>query len=421
MPAAGEQEEVIGGAELKARYHRSERRKRYRALLPVLPLFLFIAVTFLFPVGEMLLRSIDNEKVPAVLAASTPLLQQWDGSGDTLPDDAVYEAMLKDFIAGGKDKTITAVGQRLNYEVSGMSSLFRKTARKVKRAEWDNAAQARELLLGIDKKWSKIETWRGIQKFSTPLTSGYFRAAADYRYDTLNNEYIADPKGIYIDLFIRTLLMSGLITLLTLLLGYPVAFLLSQLPPKTSNILIIFVLLPFWTSLLVRTTSWIVLLQQEGVINDMLVTVGLVSDGDRLQLIHNQTGTIIAMTHILLPFMILPLYSVMKTISPYHIRAARSLGADAFTAFRHVYFPQTIPGIGAGVILVFILAIGYYITPELVGGAEGTFISNRIAYHIRSSLNWGLAAALGTMLLVLVLALYWCYDKIVGVDNMKLG
>jgi putative spermidine/putrescine transport system permease protein len=164
-----------------------------------------------------------------------------------------------------------------------------------------------------------------------------------------------------------------------------------------------------------------VLLQQQGVINDLLVATGLIGEDGRLPMIYNATGTVIAMTHILLPFMILPIYSVMKNIPPSYVRAARSLGATSFTAFWRVYFPNTIPGIGAGAILVFILAIGYYITPELVGGTSGTFISNRIAHHISASLNWGLAAALGTILLVIVLALYFLYDRIVGIDNMKLG
>ncbi|MEM9574443.1 MAG: ABC transporter permease, partial [Pseudomonadota bacterium] len=190
---------------------------------------------------------------------------------------------------------------------------------------------------------------------------------------------------------------------------------------RTANLLMILVLLPFWTSLLVRTSAWKVLLQGQGVINDALVWIGLVDDANRLVLINNQTGTIIAMTHILLPFMILPLFSVMKTISPTYVRAAKSMGANDWTAFWKVYFPQSIPGIGAGAILVFILAIGYYITPALVGGTSGIFISNRIAYHISSSLNWGLAAALGAILLVLVLLLFYIYDKIVGIDNVKLG
>ena len=183
----------------------------------------------------------------------------------------------------------------------------------------------------------------------------------------------------------------------------------------------ILVLLPFWTSLLVRTSAWIALLQKEGVINDLLVWTGLIGDEHRLTMIHNATGTVVAMTHVLLPFMVLPLYSVMKTIPPSYLRAARSLGATPFTAFVRVYMPNTVPGIGAGAILVFIISIGYYITPALVGGQSGTLISNFIAYHLSSSLNWGLAAALGSILLGLVLALYLLYDKIVGIDNMKMG
>jgi len=215
--------------------------------------------------------------------------------------------------------------------------------------------------------------------------------------------------------------MSLGITFMCILLGYPIAFLLATLPMRTSNVLMILVLLPFWTSLLVRTSAWKVLLQNQGVVNDFLVWIGIIADGSRLELINNVTGTVIAMTHILLPFMILPLYSVMKTIPPTYMRAAKSMGANDFMAFRRVYFPQSIPGIGAGSILVFILAIGYYITPEIVGGTKGVFISNRIAYHISSSLNWGLGAALGAILLVVVLALYWLYDKFVGIDNVKLG
>lgn len=222
-------------------------------------------------------------------------------------------------------------------------------------------------------------------------------------------------------LFLRTLWVSLLITALCVLLAYPIAYLMAILPTKTSNLLMILVLLPFWTSLLVRTSSWIVLLQTEGVLNDILVWTGIIGDDGRIQMIYNMTGTVVAMVHILLPFMVLPLFSVMKTISPTYMRAAKSLGATPARAFWTVYFPQTVPGIGAGSILVFILAIGYYITPALVGGRTGQLISNFIAYHMQQSLNWGLAAALGGILLAGVLALYWIYNRLVGIDNMKLG
>ncbi len=230
-----------------------------------------------------------------------------------------------------------------------------------------------------------------------------------------------ENQRVYVNLFLRTFALSAAITGLCLIIGFPVAFLLSTLPMRYSSLLMILVLLPFWTSLLVRTTAWMVLLQGQGVINSLLVWMGIIADDQRLVMINNLTGTIIAMTHILLPFMILPLYSVMKPIPPSYVRAARSLGASSWTAFRRVYLPQTVPGIGAGGLLVFILSVGYYITPALVGGASGQLISNLIAFHVNKSNNWSLAAALATILLASILLLYWLYDKLVGIDKLKLG
>ena len=275
--------------------------------------------------------------------------------------------------------------------------------------------------LEIDEDWHALNVWQTLKLYSPKYTSGYFLNAIDMQKSVDGVEMRPENQQIYGILFWRTMVMSLTITLSCILLGYPVAWILANLPTRQANLLLILVLLPFWTSLLVRTSAWKVMLQQQGVINDTLVWLGLVGTDDRLALINNQTGTIIAMTHILLPFMILPMYSVMQTIQPTYLRAAKSLGATNWTAFWRVYFPQSIPGIGAGSILVFILAIGYYITPEIVGGTSGTFISNRIAYHISQSLNWGLGAALGAILLAAVLLLYYAYDKIVGIDNVKLG
>ena len=273
----------------------------------------------------------------------------------------------------------------------------------------------------IDDDWGTPTPWQTIQTHSSTYTSGYFLNAVDAQKSPDGVAWQPEEKQILLKLFGRTIWMSLLITFSCIALGYPIAWLLANLPMRQANLLLILVLLPFWTSLLVRTSAWKVMLQQQGVINDILVWIGFVDDGARLIMINNQFGTIVAMTHILLPFMILPMYSVMQTIPPSYLRAAKSLGATNWTAFWRVYFPQSVPGIGAGSILVFILAIGYYITPEIVGGTKGVFISNRIAYHISSSLNWGLAAALGSILLAAVLVLYWAYDKIVGIDNVKLG
>ena len=407
------------GRPLKAGLARALRRDKMISLLLVAPLFVFIFISFIVPIGDMMLRGVENQIVEEQLPRTVPLLAQWDESGGEPPAETIYAALAADIRDGAKAKTINRVGSRLNYERSGMSSLFRKSARGIKRVE---QGPYREALIKIDKRWGDVEVWRVIKAFSPSYTAGYFLAAVDLKMDPVEGiQRQGEQRRIYISLFWRTLWLSALITFITLLLGYPVAYLLATLPARLSNLLIILVLLPFWTSLLVRTTAWIALLQHEGVINDLLVALHLISEDGRLGMIHNRTGTIIAMTHILLPFMVLPLYSVMKTIPPGYMRAAISLGASPLLAFVRIYLPNTVPGMGAGGILVFILAIGYYITPALVGGSNGTFISNFIAHHISSTLNWGLAAALGMLLLALVLALYLLYDKIVGIDNMKLS
>ena len=232
---------------------------------------------------------------------------------------------------------------------------------------------------------------------------------------------VEEDRRIHRILWLRTLEIAFFVTLFSFLMGYPIAHLLATLPMKYSNLLMICVLLPFWTSLLVRTASWMILLQQQGIVNDFFVMIGLVADDNRPEMMYNKVGTYVAMTQILLPFMVLPLYSVMKTISPSLMRAGKSLGGTPFVAFWKIYFPLTIPGIGAGCLLVFILAIGYYITPALVGGASGTLNSNQIAYHMKTTLDWSFASAMGLMLLTGVLVVYWVYNKLVGVDNIKLG
>ena len=418
MSTTTEQLVTADGIPLKTSLARAQRRSKIRAVMLVVPLFLFIMVTFFIPIANMLFRSVENNIVTEIMPETTKAIAAWDEKGSEIPGEDVFTALAEDFKIAAANKTIGKVGLRLNYEKSGFSSLYRKSARKVKNIE----PPYTEAFLGLDKKWGNIDYWRIFKRESGNFTKAYYLSAVDATYDDQGNVTMKpEEKQIYLDLFWRTVWVSLLITVLCIILAYPVSYLLSTLPTSKSALLLILVLLPFWTSLLVRTTSWIALLQQEGVLNDIFVWIGLVGDDGRLAMIHNRTGTIIAMTHILLPFMVLPLYSVMKTIPPSYMRAARSLGATPFTAFVRVYMPNTIAGIGAGSILVFILAIGYYITPALVGGTSGTLISNLIAYHLSSSLNWGLAAALGTILLVLVLFLYFLYDKIVGIDNMKLG
>ena len=538
------------GTPLKASLGRALRRQKIRALMLIAPLLLFVLLTFVVPIVSMLFRSVENQIVSGTLPGTVVAMEQWDSeSGETPPED-VFQNLFFDMFNAAEAKEHTKLGTRLNYENTGLSSMFRTTGRSLddvgeefqdaieaaspefsdgafwyslmngqggddllfeRRERWVDmtgddmrgdigftpssdivdllpltsaaysdwaiwtvmedgdvvaeedpweavyaaltvdlrdpavivAVQSyqgegadalrlvaaanlpdttfRDAFAELDPEWIEPDVWQTIEVYSSNFTSGYFLNSVDRELTPEGVDLRPENQRLYIKLFGRTLWMSMLITVSCIILGYPVAWLLANLPMRTANVLMILVLLPFWTSLLVRTSAWKVLLQQQGVINELLVWLGFVDDANRLILMNNSTGTIIAMTHILLPFMILPLYSVMKTINPTYLRAAKSLGATNVTAFRRVYFPQSVPGIGAGSILVFILSIGYYITPEIVGGTDGVFISNRIAYHISRSLNWGLAAALGTILLVLVLALYWCYDQIVGIDNVKLG
>ncbi|WP_406647002.1 ABC transporter permease [Aliisedimentitalea scapharcae] len=404
------------GTPLKKRLAQAMFRSRARAFGLAFPLIAFIIVVFLVPIVVLLQQGVYDARYTNLMPESAASMSDWDAISP--PTEAMAAAMVSDLAKARENKTIGQVATRVNREKSGTRSLFTKTARSAKKME----APYMEALIAKDKDWADIEVWKAIKIASVTFNPGYVASALDMKYNADGSfERQDEERRIHGKLFYRTLEISFLVTIFCLLLGYPVAYLLSTLTVRTSNLLLILVLLPFWTSLLVRTTAWIAMLQAQGVMNDLFVVFGLATDDARFSLIYNKTGTLIAMTHIMLPFMILPLYSVMKTIPPYYVRAAKSMGATNWTAFWRVYFPQSVPGIGAGAMLVFILAIGYYITPALVGGQDGQMISNIIDFHMRKSLNWNLAAALGLVLLVFVLFLFWLYDRIVGIDNMKLG
>ena len=411
------------GLPLKVSLRKTERKNKIRAFLLVFPLLLFIIVTFVVPIGDMLLRSVDDSQINNVYAKTFEEYNKWDSENDELPPEAVYEAIFNDIHYGDKvqvGKSLT----RMNYSKSGWKSLIKKTRRAIKKIvkSGELPTSYKETMISIHEGWGDRSFWVSMKQMINERTAIYYWNAIDRTYDIDGNVIMQDEKRrMYIKTWIRTFKVSIYVTFFCLLLGFPVAHLLANLPLRYSNLLMIFVLLPFWTSLLVRTTAWIVMLQQKGVINGVLVWLGIINDDQRLQMVYNMTGTIIAMTQILLPFMILPLYSVMKVIPKSHMRAAQNLGAKPVKAFIRVYLPQTVPGMSAGGLLVFVLAIGYFITPELVGGKDGQLIGHWIAYHLKTTLNWGLCAAIGSILLVIMLVLYWLYNKIVGIDNIKLG
>lgn len=414
-------EALRGGMPLKRSLARALRRQKMRALLLIAPLLVFIFVGFLMPIVSMLFRSVENNVVTETLPHTVVALQSWDVDSPDLPPEEVFRALVEDLQVAIPDRTALNLARRMNFEAAGWTTMMRRALREVPRWNLETDGPFRERMIDLHRDWGSLETWRALKAYSGPYTVGYYLAAIDRTMVTGHVAHLPADQSLHLMLFWRTAWMSGLICFLTLLLGYPIAFLLANVKERYANLLLILVLLPFWTSLLVRTSAWKVLLQEQGVINDFLVALHLVSEDGRLHMVNNKFGVIVAMTHILLPFMILPLYSVMKTIPPSYVRAAKSLGANDWTAFWRVYFPQSVPGIGAGAILVFIMAVGYYITPELVGGPSGMFISNRIAHQWYVSGNWGLVGALGTILLLAVLVLYWVYDRVVGIDNVKLG
>lgn len=419
---SGEAPRTPDALSLRTKLRRANRRRRAAALLLVLPslLFvlpslLFVLVAFVAPIALMLAESVKNREVVEGLPRTVRAIGRWNGAGP--PDEAVYAALAADMKAGYGSTTLARVAIRLNYEISGYRSLLMSTARRVTSVE---SGPYKPALIGLDGRWGEREYWAAVRRNTARYTPHYLLAALDVTRNADDGIVrVPESQAIYRQVFARTFGISLTVTLACLVLGYPVAYLLATLPARHSNVLMIFVLLPFWTSLLVRTTAWIVLLQRQGLLNDALVGLGILTE--RVSLIFNRPGLLIAMTHILLPFMILPLYSVMKGIDPRHVRAAMSLGAAPFRAFWTVYVPQTLPGIGSGCLLVFILAIGYYITPELVGGGGDQMVSHFVAVYTNEVINWGQASALAAILLAVVLVLYTLYHRLFGIDRMRLG
>ena len=447
------------GVPLKASLKKSLRRTKIRSFLLLLAPLLFLLIMFVTPIGSLLSRSVDDVDINRVLPETFAQYELCEDKSQ-VPNEEMFAAVINDIRAthkvedsNGKNigkNLLGKAGTRMTYEFSGWRSLLLKTVKsatsvnkrskeEVKPYKWE--APYKEKMIKRDKRWGKVEFWQSLGAMKDPYTFGYYLNAVDLRYDA--NKNIIEKKEhlkIYKTIWIRTLQVSLMVTIFCLILAYPVSYLLATLPMRTSNLLMICVLMPFWTSLLVRIVAWMIMLQQNGVVNDTLVGIlpcfeGMVnlpffgetnldlcfSDEDRIPMMYNFTGTIIVMTQVLLPFMILPIYSVMRGVPPSYMKAAQNLGATPTRAFIRVYMPQSVPGIGAGCILVFIVAIGYYITPELVGGKDGLMIGNFVAREMQTTLNWGLAAAMGAMLLAAVLILYWAYDRLIGIDNLKMG
>ncbi|NYT70268.1 ABC transporter permease [Pusillimonas noertemannii] len=403
----------------EARAERRElRRRRRTALLLVAPLLAFVLFAFFAPIANMLYRSVYNPTLAELIPQTLAHLKQWDEA--PLPSAETFASMAIELKKLSAERKAGVLAAAVNQAYPGASSLINSTARRMRGLDDGIApAEAAQALRDADNRWSEPDLWHAVKRSGQVHTITHYLTALDLERNQQGEIVQRESARIYVQLYSRTLGMALAITLMCIALGYPLAYYLCRAPKRLAGVLMIFVLLPFWTSLLARTTAWIALLQPHGIINSVLLSLGVIRQP--LELLYTGLATVIVMTHILLPFMILPLYSVMRGIDPGYVRAAQSLGSTPWSAFWRVFLPLSMPGLSAGALLVFIISIGYYIIPALVGGTDGQMISNIIAFHMQRSNNWGLAAALGTLLLAVIVILYWVYDRLVGARNLRLA
>jgi putative spermidine/putrescine transport system permease protein len=418
---------VNGAAHPPAAAHRRRVRARrthgdvWGALLLIAPLALFMLVFFVVPIASLLTRAAWDPAVAVAFPATARALARWDGV--SVPPAAAFGALSADIVAADNAGTLGDASERLNRDVPGMRQLLLRTRRHLDSladgagsaapAGGGDFVAARSDLLQVDARWGQAATWQVIARAVQPLTAVYLLRAVDGKIDAQRGLAMLPPdQRVFLPILGRTFGISLIVTVLVVVLGFPLTYWLSRLPAARQRLVLMAVLIPFWTSILVRIAAWMVVLPREGVINRLALAMHIVDTP--LELIYNRTGVVISMVHILIPFMVLPLHAVMRGIAPTYQRAAISLGSHPFGAFWRVYAPLTAPGVAAGALLVFVSALGYYIAPALLGGAGDQMLSYYIAYFTNTSIDWGLAAALSTLLLIATALLFVVYRMLIA-------
>jgi putative spermidine/putrescine transport system permease protein len=378
------------------------RSPRLKALTLVAPLLLFLGLFFVWPLVTVMSQSVSDPAVSLTLSRTAAEIGDWDGEG--VPSSEIQAAFRADIVANTDDLAMGDVTRRLNSSKSGFRSLMGKTVSAVRDDPDIDLAE-------IDKRWADGAYWAAIQGNASPYTDAFLLASLDLERDSTGSvTAMAEGTSANATILLRTLGTSALVTLCCLVIGLPFAMIAATVQGWKRAVLLGAVLLPLWTSLLVRTAAWMILLQDNGIINQTLIGIGAISDP--LVLIYNRFGVVMAMTHVLLPFMVLPIYSVLLTVPGNLMSAAASLGAHPLRAFWRVLLPLSLRGVISGALLVFMTAIGYYITPALLGGASDQMISSVIAFYATESANWSMAAALGLILLALTMILYAVYNRL---------
>ena len=382
---------------------RSDVVQRLTSLLLLAPLLAFMLVFFVVPLVTMMSSAVSDPVATNALPQTARALAGWDRS--TVPTAAQQAALVADIRALANDEQFGDLVRRLNSAQSGFRSLLGKTRRAV-----DGASDLQ--LATIDPRWSDLSYWRTIgDAVASRWTDTNLLAAVDLERNAAG-AVVPMPEGASANrlILIRTFMTSAIVTLACIAIGLPFAMVAASVQGWRRQALLGAVLLPLWTSLLVRTAAWYIVLQDNGLINATLKGLGIISSP--IPLMFNRLGVVIAMTHVLLPFMVLPIFSVLIAIPKNLMPAAASLGAHPLRAFVHVLLPLSMRGVVSGALLVFMAALGYYITPALIGGANDQMISSVIAYYAAAAANWGMAGALGLVLLAMTILLYAVYIRL---------
>lgn len=362
-------------------------------LLLTVPPLAFLAFAFLFPIAQFLFQSVDNTTVVKLLPRTVVVLRTWDGVS-AVPD-AAFGAMAADLAELQSTRRTSQIARRM----SQVDPEFRDLLTEGARVAEGPAAEARQRLVAAEPGWDDPRYWHMLRSESGVLTWFYLAKTVGLTTTAADGSAVAvDSSSVYPAVFLRTFVISISVVILCALLAYPVAYALYWVSDRWVGYLMVLILIPFWMSLLVRTSAWVMILQDQGVANQLLRWMHVIDAP--VPLIFNRVGVLVTLTHVLLPYMVLPLYATMRSIPRTQVQAGLSLGAGPLRTFFRVFLPQTIPGAAAGGIFVFILSIGYYVTPLLVGGPTDQMIGYFIGFFASQTINWGQAAALSLVLIV---------------------
>ena len=405
---------VIDGVDLKTLRSRAERRGQLVALgLLALPVF-FLLLTIILPVLDVVMNSVKDPTISRFMPRFAAQAVVWDGK--SLPGEEMVKVFIEEILAADERRSIGRISSRANGQIAGMRSMVLDTALALSRhQDAGTLAQDNYLdqLVEIDSRWQERRYWVAFKQAAPAWTARHFLRLVDLEHDIDGNIVPVEPKlRLYVRVFFRTLWICTIVTILCVLIAYPISYYLASLPTERSNLVLLFLLLPLWTSMLVKSLGWLVSLQNEGVINDLGIILGFWDEP--FEMAHHRRGTYVAMIHILLPFMAFPLFAVMRGIDPHHMKAAAIMGATPWRAFFRVYLPQSLPGVGAGALLVFILSLGLYVPPALVGGPGDQMLS----YFVAQNVNSGLGGALSLELLVIVSVFLLIYQRIFGIGKL---